>query len=291
MSDTPLTASALQRLTGLQPQPQPPVLPLTTPVVLMHGFGIGASFRRGGHLHDEAMHLRSRGVRAFAPNVSPYDTVAVRARMWEERFAHILEATRADELLLVGHSMGGLDARYLISERGWHRTVSALVTVSTPHRGSSVAHLMLDQPPAVRSRLAEMADWVGTYILEDGTANVLQALTELTPAYMTDTFNPAVPDHPAVDYASFGFQAGKGTSAPIDPIFRLFNRYIYEREGENDGIVSVKSARWGTYLGTKNADHGRQVGMSSGLGTSTFDANAFYASIVERWIENGVGTV
>ena len=289
MPDTPLTASALQRLTGLQPHPQPDVLPLTTPVVLMHGFGIGASFRRGGHLHAEAMYLRSRGVRAFAPNVAPYDTVAVRTQMWAQRFEHILDTTGADRLLLIGHSMGGLDARYLISERGWHNVVDALVTVSTPHRGSSVATLMLDQPPAVRSRLAEMADWLGTHILEDGTANVLQALTELTPSYVTDTFNPAVRNHPNVQYASFGFRAGKGTAIPIDPLFRFFNRHIFEREGVNDGIVSVESARWGTYLGTHNADHARQVGVSSGLGAAEFDANAFYASIVEHWIENGIG--
>lgn len=288
MPETPLTASALQRLTGLQPHPQPAVLPLTTPVVFMHGFGIGASFRRGGHLHDEAMYLRSRGVRAFAPNVAPYNTVAVRAQMWADRFARILDETGADRLLLIGHSMGGLDARHLISEHGWHTTVDALVTVSTPHRGSSVATLMLEQPPAVRRRLAEMADWLGTHILEDGTANVLQALTELTPDYMTETFNPAVPDHPDVAYASVGFQAGKGTDTPIDPLFRFFNRYIYEREGANDGIVSVRSARRGMYLGTRNADHARQVGMPSGLGAAEFDANAFYASIVQHWIEQGM---
>jgi triacylglycerol lipase len=282
-----LTASALQRLTGLKPFPQPRVLPLRHPVVLLHGFGVGASIRRGGHLHAEAMHLRSRGVRAYAPNVAPYNTVRVRARMWKQRIERILDETGASRLSLIAHSMGGLDARYLISEMGLHDVVEALVTVSTPHRGTSVASLVLEQPPSLRSWLVDVADWLGSHVLEDGDANVQQSLEELTPEYVEETFNPAVPDHPDVRYWSFGCQAGKGTSVAIDPIFRYLNAYLYDREGPNDGIVSVRSARWGTYLGTVEADHARQVGMSSGLAAS-FDANAFYASIVRRLAEEGL---
>jgi triacylglycerol lipase len=281
-----LTTTALQRITGLEPFPQPDVIATRLPVVLMHGFGIGASFRRGGHLHDQAMHLRRRGVRAFAPNVAPYNTVAVRAEMWAKRLARVLEQTGADRLSLIAHSMGGLDARYLISRMGWHDVVEALVTVSTPHRGSSVAQFALEQPEMVLDRFVDMADWIGSNVLEDGTANARQSLQELTPSHMEGTFNPAVPDHPDVAYWSYGCQAGRGTDIPIDPLFRFFNSVIYEREGVNDGIVSVRSARWGTYLGTINADHARQVGLQSSL-AAPFDADSFYASIASRLATNG----
>lgn len=286
MPENKFPATALQRITGLEPFPQPSLIPVQAPIVFLHGFGIGASFRRGGHLHKEAMHLRSRGVTAVAPNVSPYNTVRARTVLWHDRLTQVLEATGADRLLLVTHSMGGLDARYLISEMGWHEVVDVLVTVSAPHRGSSVASLVLDQPDAVRSWLGDMADWVGRHVLEDGSANLMQALTELTPTYMKETFNPGVPNHPDVEYWSYGCEAGRGTSIPIDPLFRYFNNYLYEREGLNDGIVSVQSARWGQYLGTIEADHARQVGLSSTL-AATFDSNAFYASIAERFAEEG----
>jgi len=284
-SDT-FPASTLKRISGLQPFPQPSFITTRRPVVMMHGFGIGASFRRGGHLHEEAMYLRSRGVRAIAPNVSPYDTVRSRCQTWERRFRRILDETDSDRLCLIAHSMGGLDARYLISKRGWHDTVDVLVTIATPHRGSSVATLILNQPEAVRKWLTEMADWLGTHVLEDGSANIRQALRELTPAYVESTFNEEVPDHPDVAYWSYGCQAGEGTDIPIDPIFRYFNSYLYEHEGLNDGIVSVRSARWGDYLGTIDADHARQVGMKSRLAAS-FDANAFYASIAQRLADHG----
>lgn len=280
----PLPVTALQSITGLQPFPQPSLIPAPHPVVLMHGFGIGASFRRGGHLHDEALYLRSRGVQAIAPNVSPYNTVKARSRMWEERLTHIVEETGTDHLWIIAHSMGGLDARYLIRKMGWHEIVDVLVTVATPHRGSSVATLILQQPNGVRKWLVEMADWVGQHVLEDGSANIRKALEELTPEYVEDTFNEQVPDHPDVTYQSYGCQAGKGTEIPISPIFRYLNTYVFEREGLNDGIVSIRSARWGKYQGTINADHARQVGLRSSL-AAPFDSNRFYASIVERLVE------
>lgn len=286
MPENKFPITALQHFTGLEPFPQPSIIPVKAPVVFLHGFGIGASFRRGGHLHKEAMHLRSRGVKAVAPNVSPYNTVRARTVLWHDRLTKVLDDTGADRLLLITHSMGGLDARYLISEMGWHDVVDVLVTVSAPHRGSSVASLILDQPDAVRSWLADMADWVGRHVLEDGSANLMQALEELTPSYMKETFNPAVPDHPDVEYWSYGCEAGRGTSIPIDPLFRYFNNYLYEREGLNDGIVSVQSARWGQYLGTVEADHARQVGLTSTL-AAPFDSNAFYASIAERFADEG----
>lgn len=286
MPDHTLPATALQRITGLKPFPQPSIIPLQAPVVLMHGFGIGASFRRDGHLHEEALHLRSRGVRAIAPNVAPYDTVQARTTMWNDRLTRILDETKADRLFLIAHSMGGLDARYLISKMGWHEVVDVLVTVSTPHRGSAVAQFILDQPEAVRRWVAEVADWVGSHILEDGSANLRRALEELTPESVKNTFNEEVPNHPDVNYWSYGCQAGKGTPIPIDPIFRYLNRYLYEREGVNDGIVSVESARWGEYQGTVDADHARQVGLSSRL-AEPFDSNAFYTSIVQKLAEEG----
>ncbi|MFB6248840.1 MAG: esterase/lipase family protein [Salinibacter sp.] len=279
-------ASTLQRITGLKPHPQPSIIPTDQPVVLMHGFGVGASFRRGGHLHEEAMYLRSRGVRAVAPNVSPYNTVRARCRTWETRLERVLEETQSDRISVIAHSMGGLDARHLISERGWHDVVDVLVTVATPHRGSPVASLILQQPKSVRNWLGDVADWLGTHVLEDGSANVRQALRELTPEYVENTFNAEVPNHPDVRYWSYGCQAGEGTDIPVDPIFRYFNSYLFERDGVNDGMVSVRSARWGEYLGTINADHARQVGIESTL-AAPFDANAFYASIAERLAEHG----
>ena len=97
----------LRRLVGLDPLPQPPLIRTRYPVVLMHGFGVLAGLRRGGHLHKEAMDLRQHGVLAYAPNVAPYNTVPVRAAMWQDRLASILEETCADPRRAHPHHVAG----------------------------------------------------------------------------------------------------------------------------------------------------------------------------------------
>lgn len=279
-------SSPLKKLVRLEPFPQPPLVYLRHPVVLLHGFGVMAGLQRKGHLHEEALHLRLHGIRAYAPNVAPYHTVPFRAAMWQERIAHILAETRAERLNLIAHSMGGLDARYLISRMGLHPVVASLITVSTPHHGSSLADFVLEQPERIRDLMTDVSNWMGTAALADTEADFLQAVQELRPAYVQETFNPAVPDMPGVYYGSYAGQAGEGTDSPINPFMRLFNYQIFKREGINDGFVSVASAQWGTFLGTIAADHTQQVGLPF-TPRSRFRSKDFYLSIVRLLAQEG----
>lgn len=272
---------------GLDVFPEPPLILTRYPVMLMHGFGLLGGLRRGGHLHEEAMHLRLHGVLAYAPNVASYNTVEVRAEMWQDRIAHIVEETGADKINLVAQSMGGLDARYLISKLGYHEVVASLVTISTPHRGTSIAEIMLKQPERLRKWGIDIANWMGSQSLENADADTLQALTELSPTYVKETFNVEVPDHPSVQYWSYAGATGKDTNLPINPFLKLSNTLLYAREGRNDGLVSVESARWGTFVEVIDADHAQQVGIP-GLTTHTFDADAFYCGIAQRLCDAGL---
>ena len=40
---------------------------------------------------------------------------------------------------------------------------------------------------------------------------------------------------------------------------RPFFKKLYDLEGPNDGLVSVESAKWGTFLGSIEADHLEQI--------------------------------
>lgn len=279
--------AALQRFASLEPFPQPPFIKVRYPVVLMHGFGLLASLRRRGHLHEEAMSLRRHGVPAFAPNVAPYSTVPTRAEMWKKRIERILEETGADKVNLIAHSMGGLDARFLISKLGMHDDVASLVTVSTPHHGSPIANILLEQPERFQVLVTDICNWMGSNTIEEAKADFYAAVTALTCDYMCHTFNPEVPDHPSVRYWSYAGQAGKGTDVPINPILILFNSIIYKAEGPNDGFVSVQSARWGEFRGVIEADHIREVGLQITPGGS-FKSNDFYRSVVKHLSEEGL---
>ena len=59
-------------------------------------------------------------------------------------------------------------------------------------------------------------------------------------------FNSLCPDRKDIRYFSFGasFKPTWGS------VFRSSHKIIESQEGENDGLVSVKSAIWGDYKGT-----------------------------------------
>lgn len=275
-----------QRLLALEPFPQPEVVRTRYPVVLMHGFGLLAALRRYGHLHEEALNLRLHGILAYAPNVAAYSTVPDRAMMWKERIEHVLAETGAEKVNLIAHSMGGLDARYLISRIGLHDRVTALVTVSSPHRGSHIATFVQERPELVRTWLGDLCNWMGAVSLEGCTSDFLAAVEELTPGYVCDTFNPSVPDHPDVRYFSYAGVAGRGSDASMNPALRFLNTILYKTEGPNDGFVSECSARWGAFLGTIPADHARQVGLQL-FSSGEFNADDFYVSVARMLAAEG----
>ena len=102
---------------------------------------------------------------------------------------------------------------------------------------------------------------------------------------MREVFNPAVPDHPGVTYRSWAGRAGAGTPVPISPLLRLTHAVIHAREGVNDGIVGTDSAVWTGFQGVLDADHARQVGLSTGL-PRKFNASRFYEKVVRALAED-----
>ncbi len=282
-----MAESAIEKFIGLEPFPQPDFIRVKYPIVLMHGFGTVGSIWRNGHLHDLAMHLRSHGVIAFAPNVPPYNTVPVRASIWQERMLYVLEATKAEKINLVAHSMGGLDGRYLISVNGLHDKVASLTTVASPHHGSSIASYLLEQPEKLREWLTQVANWMGTKVMPGAEADFLNTVKELTPEYLEKEFNPAVPNHADVQYWSYAAKAGKECTTSISPFLKPLNYILFGREGANDGFVSVESAKWGEFKGIVEADHAQQIGISFPSTRNGFDATAFFCKLAQNLADAG----
>ncbi len=251
----------------------------------MHGLGMIAGIRRGGHLYLAAEHLRAMGVRAYAPNVAPYNTIESRCTLWEERIIHVLQETKAEKVNLIAHSMGGLDARYLIDKLDFGPKVASLITISTPHHGSSLAGYVLSQPEKIRMWLTEFANWIGTYAVEDGTADFKRAISQLTPEYVGNVFNRQVENSGNIRYWSIAGRAGKGTEVAINPFLRIFNSVIFEQEGPNDGMVSVESAHWGQFIKTVDADHAQQIGVPF-IGSSNFDYRELMSDLASLLVEN-----
>ncbi|MEM1270825.1 MAG: lipase, partial [Bacteroidota bacterium] len=222
-------------------------------------------------------HLRGRGINAHAPYVVPYATIAERAGMWKTHLDEIVANSASDHAHLIGFSMGGLDARYLISVLGAHQNVATLTTVATPHHGSPLASFVLSRPALLKNLIVGSMNRVGTYAFTEAASNAEAALHELTPEYLDETFNPAVPDHESVTYYSYAARAGRGTGIRLNPTMFISNWVAYAKAGINDGFVPIESAKWAGYQGIIDADHGELIGLS--YPGSTFDTHAFYARV------------
>ncbi|KAF3201527.1 hypothetical protein TWF106_002810 [Orbilia oligospora] len=72
------------------------------------------------------------------------------------------------------------------------------------------------------------------------------AFQQLTTVFMRNDFNPNTPDVDGVKYFSYGASVCPSLLSP----FRASHRIIRRVDGENDGLVSIKSASHGVYKGT-----------------------------------------
>ncbi|MEJ2868255.1 alpha/beta fold hydrolase [Actinomycetospora sp. OC33-EN08] len=121
----------------------------STPVLLVHGIVDNRSI-----FHYLARALRRRGhgtVQAvnYSPMTAFTGDIRTAARDLGDHVERLCAASGADRVHVVGHSLGGLIARYYVQRLGGDARVDTLVTLGTPHRGSAIAHLL---PPTLVPR-------------------------------------------------------------------------------------------------------------------------------------------
>ncbi|KAK3806398.1 MAG: Alpha/Beta hydrolase protein [Benniella sp.] len=113
------------------------------------------------------------------------------------------------------------------------------------------------------------------------------AYANLTTTYCNQVFNPNTPDDPRVAYFSYG---GAVPQIPLWAPLGLPWEVIHATEGDNDGLVSTKSARWGHYVETVEADHwdmNNRWRLKIGYDQRPFDAIELYMSLATRLYNHG----
>lgn len=142
------------------------------PVLLVHGLidnrSIFTVMRRS---------LRRRGFRSVCSwNYSPLlGDVARGADELGRHIERICEQTGHERIHVVGHSLGGLIARYHLQRQDGHRRIESLVTLGTPHQGSIWAHLL--PTPLVRQLRP------GSAVLRELAAPAPRCRTPITAVY------------------------------------------------------------------------------------------------------------
>lgn len=280
-------------------------------IVLAHGFD--ASTTNRWSFYKVADKLRADGHLVHSAQVSPYKGVPDRAAQLAVHVDAALAECRAkvgcdaSKVHIIAHSMGGLDSRWLISKLGYADRVASLTTISTPHRGSNIADVLLKViPDDVTGAVNAMASvWGRTFTERDlaDDSDVKAALASISEKQTRETFNPQVPDDPRVTYLSWAgvsevigipnpkdydacegrLQTRLGIRDGMDPTLVPAAGFVAHgiELRPNDGMVTVESAKWGKFMGCVPADHLDEVGQvrDSGNPLTGFNHLEFYRKI------------
>ncbi|MER5888402.1 alpha/beta fold hydrolase [Streptomyces sp. NPDC001941] len=117
--------------------------PQRRPVLLLHGFidnrsvfvMLRRSLTRNGWRHVESLN--------YSPLTCDLRTAA---ELLGRHVQDVRERTGQDRVDIVGHSLGGLIARYYVQRLGGDAYVRTLVTLGTPHAGTAVVPLASAHP-------------------------------------------------------------------------------------------------------------------------------------------------
>ncbi|PJZ69833.1 lipase [Leptospira perolatii] len=267
------------------------------PVILSHGtFGwgsetdgpIGSLSYWGGM--DE--YLRSQGAVVYAPTKTPAESNEYRGKELSDKITVFMAANGYSKVHILGHSQGGLDARFAIANLGLSNKVVSLTTLNSPHRGTPVADVIKAViPDWLKPSVAIVLNTLLKYLYGD-EMQVLGALKSLTTEGMA-TFNSYTPNSASVKYYSYGSHIiipdliqhpFMGLIYPICAAGGLFNG----QGASNDGLVPVTSHPWGTWKGgpsygllTTGLDH-FQVSDTFNTGDMWFDVKGYYLQLANN---------
>jgi triacylglycerol lipase len=259
------------------------------PIVLAHGLtGFRQLFGVVDYFFGIPSDLKSGGAQVFVTQVSAAGSAEERGEQLLQQIEFIAASTGAGKVNLIGHSEGGLDARYVMGVRP--DLIASLTTVATPHLGADLADFLRDNiTPGgfTEAVLAAFGNSLGTIIdLLTGTSepqDAIGALNSLSssgaalfnqkfPAGLAATRCGATPTT-ANGILLFSW-AGSSTLTNIfdvsDPFLGLTSLFYSEA---NDGLVGRCSSHFGRVIRDDfSMNHLDEVNQLFGL-TSIFETS------------------
>ena len=220
-------------------------------------------------------------------------SIETNAQVIAGRIDEILAESGSEKVNIIAHSKGGLDARMAASSFGYGSKIASITTIATPHHGSKTIDKLFAIPrPFWNIAAFAVNNWIR--IIGDKKPDFLKLCEDFTTERMR-VFNDNTPNVPGVFYQSFGCVM----SHPFSDInLSIANAVVKHFEGDNDGLVSVSSARWGenfvilrsnSFRGISHLDaidlRRRRLTDKKGEGIS--DICAFYVALVEDLKERG----
>lgn len=268
------------------------------PILLVHGTG----FRDGGPLGYWGGIPRALEERGASVSYSGHDAwanVGDAAAQIVAGLGRALAEHGAEKVNVIAHSKGGIDVRYAAARLGIADRLASLTMVGSPNRGSRTVD-------ALYSAFGEgffrfLAVFVDSWfrILGDERPDFFGTTGGFRASRM-ERFNAEVSDPPSVPVQSF---AGRMRGPLGDVFLGLLNAVVGIRDGENDGLVSVESARWGNFrgvldgMGIAGISHTHEIDgyrtnprlrPCEGLPPGSDTVRGFYVALVRELKERGL---
>lgn len=247
------------------------------PVFLVHGIGFTSENLTFNYWEGVMPVLDALGVRYFQSSQPAFGLIEENAEILKRDILAFLAANPGvGKVNIIAHSRGGLECRWMISHLGMAERVASLSMLSTPHRGSPIANLIFER---IESPDHLVVKSMGAYLTIKGEeeTDAYASGLQLTTGNMA-AFNTAVPDMPGVYYQSW---AGVVDTHYLNPMWTGIARVVGEKEGPNDGMVSVESARWGVFRGAiQGTSHAGIINLYRFDGEHRLDTAAFYRDLL-----------
>lgn len=256
------------------------------PLLMVHGVGFRdlRYFNYWGRIPAELMR---NGASVYYGNQEAFGTVAYNGEDIRKRIFEIMEETGAEKVNIIAHSKGGLDARYAISTLKMAPYVASLTTMSTPHRGCRFVDYACLLPEGLYRFVASCFDRTfGKF--GDQNPDFYTATHQFSTKSSAE-FNKQTPDAPEVYYQSYASKMKYPWSHMLLSVPWCMIRPL---EGDNDGLVSTYSAKWGEFQGvfankrTRGISHGDMIDLKR-QDYKGFDVVEAYVQIVAELKEKG----
>jgi len=234
------------------------------PIVLAHGMsGFDSLFGVIDYWPGIVAALQSDGAQVFVTEVSQFNQTEARGAQLLAQIEEIVAITGKAKVNIIGHSHGGLDARYVAAQRP--DLVASVTTVGTPHHGAELADVVRDvveEGSFGESVLAGVAGGLGSLLsLLSGTSNPqdpiagLESLTSDGAA----AFNAAYPQGLPAQWCGQGaavvggvrYFSWSGTRAltnVFDPSDAMLGITSLVYSEDDDGLVGRCSSHLGTVI-------------------------------------------
>jgi len=269
------------------------------PIILHHGLFGFRQLLFVEYFHQVPKTLREAGFDVYTTEAYAFGEIDQKSRELADQIDHVLKLTGKDKVNIIAHSMGGLDARKVISVLGYEDKVASLSMIGTPHRGSYIADLVTGVGDALTKSKVEMEEleevMVKLFVSHNPDKGLIMdalgAVSNLTQDFLNNTFNSNVVDSPKVYYQSWSGRTGRALETDKKDVVDglLWGTYgiLKQHDGENDGMVALESAKWGNYRGVLEADHLDMIGFFMGDTSVYFDHKEFYKNIALELGEMG----